>query len=157
MADIGGAGPFSRLDGIDRCAALVDGAGLALASTDSRLSFDAVGDVRAFAGETALVAHLGGGPARLFNAMARRGRAQVRVAPLHGHASLVTHRSHHDVLVVARGEFEVSLRQGYAAPVVLRLQAGEGIALRDMASLLDLHALGHDACALHATAMPAAH
>jgi len=76
LADITVPGPFSQFDGIDRCLALIDGAGLTLRA-HSGISHKLTRPLEFlnFAGETAMDARLSDGVVRVFNLMLRRGFA----------------------------------------------------------------------------------
>jgi len=62
-------GPFSHYPGIDRVLAVVTGSGL---SFDGRDGAVATGDIVAFAGEAAMVAHLARGSVAVFNLLMKR-------------------------------------------------------------------------------------
>jgi uncharacterized protein len=73
VAHIDVDGPFSALAGIDRCFAVLDGAGVTLSLPHGRVRLGAQDDAIAFAGEAAPMCHLIDGPTRDLNLMVRRG------------------------------------------------------------------------------------
>lgn len=154
VADIETESRFSRFDGIERKAVLVDGEKLTLCGDETQI-FDRIGSLHAFAGESRIDTKLGAGPVRLFNAMARRDAAAVGVHVHRGGTSVVTHDEQAGALLVAQGEFEVSLRFA-TSMLVLRLGPGDGVVLEKIVAELHLTATGPDACLLHATASPIA-
>ncbi|CAL95623.1 HutD family protein [Azoarcus olearius] len=127
VAEIEQPGAFSVFAGVDRTALLLDGAGLALhgSAPQPPLVFAAAGCVHRFAGETALAARLGGGPARLFNVMTRRSRASAVLGTHTGDGALDLGDAAATVLFVTRGRFALTLD----AAAGYRLQAGHGLCL----------------------------
>lgn len=151
VADITADGPFSVFSGIDRTAALVAGDSLVLQGDQGSLHFTQLSAVHAFAGETLMAAQLPKVPARLFNVMARRGRATARLCAHHGDAAIGVKRADCCVLLIVRGEFRVALRHGPTrAAVEFQLHAGEGLILQDTAASLEIEAHGPDACLVQA-------
>ena len=85
VAEIDVDGPFSAFAGIDRCFAVLDGAGVVLSLPHGRVRLGVQDDAFAFAGEAAPMCHLIDGPTRDLNLMVRRGagRASMRREPQH--------------------------------------------------------------------------
>lgn len=80
LATIGADGPFSLFPGIDRTLALVDGPGVMLEiDGDSRFLLSEEDPVIEFAGESEVMATLGGGATTDFNVMTRRTRCHHRL------------------------------------------------------------------------------
>lgn len=73
VADIDVDGAFSALAGIDRCFAVLSGAGVMLSLPHGRVRLGVQDDATAFAGEAAPMCHLIDGPTRDLNLMVRRG------------------------------------------------------------------------------------
>jgi uncharacterized protein len=73
VAEIEVDGPFSALAGIDRCFAVLEGAGVVLSLPHGRVRLGAHDDAITFAGEAAPMCHLIDGPTRDLNLMVRRG------------------------------------------------------------------------------------
>ncbi|KAI3602688.1 hypothetical protein D8I24_3239 (plasmid) [Cupriavidus necator H850] len=151
VADIVAEGVFSRFDGIERQAILVDGKALTLCG-EKYLCFHAIGDGHAFAGETLLHARPAGGPVRLFNAMSRRGRADVVLQVHRDSADVITDPCQHYVFLAAGGDLDVSCRHATVPQFTFRLKAGEGIVLNNLRARLHLTALDSGACTVQATA-----
>ncbi len=147
VADITANGLFSVFPGIDRTAALVAGDSLRLLADAGPLYFARPGAVQSFAGETVLTAQLRGGPARLFNVMARRGHAIAQLRSYGGGAALALQPGDCCALLVVRGSFAVRLR-GASAPsaVALQLHADDGLLVQDHAASLTLEDNGPDGC-----------
>ncbi|MEY8875475.1 MAG: HutD family protein [Leptothrix sp. (in: b-proteobacteria)] len=137
IADLAREAPFSAFDAIDRHAVLLSGAGLTLVDAHpagagqpapAPIHFDAIGAIRAFAGEAALQACLGDVPARLFNVMTRRGawRADLQVhtctAPGPGRPVGTATPPQLEVLLVLDGSLLVCQPGG-----VFSLGAGHGL------------------------------
>jgi len=80
VAEIESDGPFSAFDGIERCFAVLGGAGviLSLPQGDTRLTQH--DDAVSFAGEAAPMCRLIDGPTRDLNLMVRRGAGKARIA-----------------------------------------------------------------------------
>jgi uncharacterized protein len=80
VAEIESDGPFSAFDGIERCFAVLGGAGviLSLPQGDTRLTPH--DDAVSFAGEAAPMCRLIDGPTRDLNLMVRRGAGKARIA-----------------------------------------------------------------------------
>lgn len=133
VADIGAEGAFSVFPGIDRTAALLRGPGLALQgpAADGAIVFARIGDVRTFPGEAALQARLPGGPARLLNAMARRGRARAGLAAHAGDAEPDLGGAAASVLFVLRGGFSAAADHPSHGTAELRLGADAGLCITD--------------------------
>lgn len=83
VAEIEADGPFSPFPGIDRCFAVLEGAGVELALPSGTLRLGPGDDALAFAGEAAPTCRLVDGPTRDLNLMARRsaGRVSMRRHP----------------------------------------------------------------------------
>ncbi len=83
VAEIEADGPFSPFPGIDRCFAVLEGAGVELALPAGVAQLGPESDALAFAGEDAPGCRLLAGPTRDLNLMARRdaGRITMRRAP----------------------------------------------------------------------------
>lgn len=81
VAEVRADGPFSAFAGIDRCIALLQGAGMRLRSADGRVDHRLVQPCApyAFAGEAAVEATLVDGPCTDLNVMTRRNRWRVEV------------------------------------------------------------------------------
>ncbi|HEX6703174.1 MAG TPA: HutD family protein [Albitalea sp.] len=84
VAEVEQDAPFSAFAGVDRCIALLDGAGMTLRSADGAAvrRLDRVGEPFRFAGEMPLVAELVDGPCEDFNVMVRRAAHEAHVTPL---------------------------------------------------------------------------
>ena len=79
--------PFSRYDGVDRCIALLAGAGMTLRLAGGRAHRLGPGsEPFRFDGEAEVAAHLDDGPCDDFNVMVRRGRWRAQVTMLTGEA-----------------------------------------------------------------------
>lgn len=79
VADIDRSGPFSAYAGIDRCFAVIEGAGVRLDLPAGTHTLDAGDEPIAFAGEAAPGCHLIDGPTRDLNLMLRRDGMQARM------------------------------------------------------------------------------
>lgn len=132
-ADITDAGPFSRFDGMDRTAVLIQGQGLELEGDGERLVFEEPGHLQRFSGEQELHAVAPQGPARLWNVMARRGCAQARV-DVHGAGALGLAPGTTSVLFVFQGQYQLC----DGSDVLLQLDAGEGLHVEHMPTALTL-------------------
>jgi environmental stress-induced protein Ves len=75
VATIEADGPFSAYPGIDRCFAVLDGAGVLLALPEGEQRLGPGDDALCFAGEAAPMCRLLDGPTRDLNLMVRRGAA----------------------------------------------------------------------------------
>jgi uncharacterized protein len=86
VAEIEADGPFSSFNGIDRCFAVLDGAGVVLSLPHGRVRLTPQDDAVSFAGEAAPMCHLIDGPTRDLNLMARRGagRPSMQRTPHNG-------------------------------------------------------------------------
>ena len=86
IAHIASDGPFSRFTGVDRVIALLEGAGVQLASGDGSVShrLSTPWQPFAFAGEASIDSRLLGGPCDDFNVMTRRERCRASVTVLRG-------------------------------------------------------------------------
>ena len=122
VADITGAGPFSRFEGVDRTAVMVRGDRLCLSSAAVRLAFDGPGSLLQFPGEWALECDAPAVPTRLLNIMVRRGSAQARVL-VAGAGALGLPAGGEQVALVLRGRFELRLPDDAG----LVLAEGEGV------------------------------
>lgn len=152
VADITAEGAFSVFPGVERSAALVAGSGLTLRGGVGDLHFARPGAIHAFAGETALAARLAGGPAQLFNVMVRRERAAARLCAHRGGMAVGLELTHCCALLVARGEFRVSLRHGAGRSAIeLQLGAGEGLLVQDGAARLEIEGSSPDDCLVQAS------
>jgi environmental stress-induced protein Ves len=150
-ADISRDGAFSVFDGIDRSAVLLAGPGLTLTGPQTAaISFEHIGDQAAFAGELALQARLGSGPARLWNVMVERTRWRAEVR-LHADAASVLPGGTHAVLLVCSGRLHVDDAAGALA---LALPAGEGLVLSNLPMALHLRALTPDTRWIHTALRP---
>jgi uncharacterized protein len=88
VAEIEADGPFSAFEGIDRCFAVLSGAGVVLALPRGEVRLHAGDDALAFPGEAAPLCRLVGGPTTDLNLMTRRraGSGSMRREPLGGRA-----------------------------------------------------------------------
>jgi environmental stress-induced protein Ves len=77
VAEIEADGPFSPFPGIDRCFAVLEGAGVELALPAGVVQLGPESDALAFAGEDAPACHLLAGPTRDLNLMARRDAGRI--------------------------------------------------------------------------------
>jgi len=111
VATIAGDGAFSSFAGVDRSAVLVDGA-VTLSADAQVLSWTAVGELHAFAGETAFGARLAQGPARFFNVMARRANARAELSVRREGFSVMPSDGAPLCLLVLQGRFQVATRSG---------------------------------------------
>jgi uncharacterized protein len=86
VAEIEANAPFSRFDGVDRCIAVLQGAGILLTLPSGPATLTPEGHACTFAGEDAPHCALMAGPTRDLNLMVRRnaGRAVMQRAPLSG-------------------------------------------------------------------------
>lgn len=132
-ADITHAGPFSRFDGMDRTAVLIQGQHLQLEGGGQRLVFEAPGQLQRFSGEQELHAVAPEQPARLWNVMARRGRAQAQVE-VHRTGTLVLSAGNTSVLLVFHGQYQLCA----GGDVLLQLEAGEGLYVENAPRALEL-------------------
>jgi environmental stress-induced protein Ves len=84
VAEIEADGPFSPFPGIDRCFAVLDGAGVELTLPASKVRLGPADDAWAFPGEAAPGCRLIDGPTRDLNLMARRdaGRISMQRRPV---------------------------------------------------------------------------
>lgn len=73
MATVGGPGPFSRFEGIDRTIAVLEGEGIVLASRDSKIALRRGSAPHSFAGETPIDGSVISGETTDLNVMTRRG------------------------------------------------------------------------------------
>jgi uncharacterized protein len=73
VAEIEANGPFSSFPGIDRCFAVLAGAGVVLSLPQGDVRLTADDDAVSFAGEAAPMCRLIDGPTRDLNLMVRRG------------------------------------------------------------------------------------
>jgi uncharacterized protein len=85
VAEIEADGPFSAFEGIDRCFAVLGGAGVVLSLPQGEVRLTPRDGALSFAGEAAPMCRLIDGPTRDLNLMARRGA---------GHASMQRERRH---------------------------------------------------------------
>ena len=88
VAELEAVGPFSAYAGIDRCFAVLAGAGVVLSLPLGEVRLHAGDPALAFPGEAAPLCRLVGGPTRDLNLMTRRrdGRGSMRRAPTSGAA-----------------------------------------------------------------------
>lgn len=133
-ADITHAGPFSRFDGMDRTAVLIQGQRLQLEDGGQRLVFEAPGHMQRFSGERQLHAVAPDQPARLWNVMARRGQAQAQVE-VHRAGTLVLAAGGTSVLFVFHGQYLLCT----GGDALLQLEAGEGLYVENTPRALELH------------------
>ncbi|WP_157265750.1 HutD/Ves family protein [Azohydromonas aeria] len=133
-ADITHAGPFSRFDGMDRTAVLIQGPRLQLEGSGQRLVFEAPGHLQRFSGEQELHAVAPEQPARLWNVMARRGQAEARVE-VHRAGTLVLAAGDTSVLLVFHGQYQLCA----GGDALLQLEAGEGLYVENTRRALELH------------------
>jgi environmental stress-induced protein Ves len=86
VAEIHADGPFSHLPGIDRCFAVLGGAGVVLCLPGGELRLTPHDDALTFAGEAAPMCRLIAGPTHDLNLMVRRGTGTARMqrTPLPG-------------------------------------------------------------------------
>lgn len=140
VASIAGDGAFSTFAAVDRSAVLVDGA-VTLRSDTQVLSWTTVGELQAFAGETAFGARLAQGPARFFNVMTRRANA---------HAEVVVHRADFSIapsagvplcLLVLQGRFQAATPSGMQP-----LDADQGLLLASAHEAMQVARLGTAGC-----------
>ena len=127
VADIGAAGPFSRFDGMDRTAVMVQGGALGLIGQHQAWRFDGPGSCVQFPGELDLQCEAPQQPTQLWNVMVRRGQARVdllivedETVPLPSAPDLL--------LLVLRGRFALTLSG--AEPRVLA--QGHGLHLQGL-------------------------
>lgn len=127
VADIGAAGPFSRFDGMDRTAVMVQGGALGLIGQHQAWRFDGPGSFAQFPGELALQCEAPQQPTQLWNVMVRRGQAQADLLIVEDET--VSLPSAPDLLLlVLRGRFELNMRG--TEPLVLA--QGQGLHLQDL-------------------------
>jgi uncharacterized protein len=77
VAEIEADGPFSSFAGIDRCFAVLDGAGVVLTLPQGEMALTPHGDAVSFDGEAAPMCRLIDGPTRDLNLMVRRGAGRA--------------------------------------------------------------------------------
>jgi uncharacterized protein len=82
VAEIEADGPFSHLPGIDRCFAVLDGAGVLLSLPGGELRLTPRDAAVAFPGEAAPMCRLLDGPTRDLNLMLRRGMGMASMQRL---------------------------------------------------------------------------
>lgn len=133
VADVTGSAPFSRFDGLDRQAVLVEGQQVTLCCDRGSWTMKAVGDVARFPGELPVHADMQCHRARLWNVMADRARmradVQVSSAP---QATLAAPGD--GALMVLDGELEVWLGDQLCAT----LRQGDGLLFDAFGTALDL-------------------
>lgn len=149
VADITRGGPFSTFAGVDRTLTLLTGDGVRLTSPGAfdRLSARA-GEPFAFSGDLPLTAELLGGPCRVLNLMARRGRWSAEVHRVT--EPLAPNPGHSGVLYVLAGRWR-------AEPGGPDLTTGQGVWWDggDAAAAASVAPLSPDAVALWADVVPA--
>ncbi len=79
VADIDADGPFSAFADIERCFAVLDGAGVVLSLPGGDVRLGPQDDAIRFAGEAAPMCRLIDGPTRDLNLMVRRGAGHARM------------------------------------------------------------------------------
>lgn len=79
VAEIEADGPFSSFPGIDRCFAVLTGAGMVLSLPQGEVRLTADDDAVSFGGETAPMCRRIDGPTRDLNLMVRRGAGHARM------------------------------------------------------------------------------
>lgn len=79
VAEVEADSEFSPLPGIDRTIALLEGAGMVLASPQGEAVLERRGQMHAFRGDDAVSCRLVGGACRDFNVMVRRGAVAAKV------------------------------------------------------------------------------
>jgi environmental stress-induced protein Ves len=86
VAEIEADGPFSAFDGVDRCFAVLGGAGVVLSLPRGEVRLHAGDPALAFPGEAAPLCRLIAGPTRDLNLMTRRsaGRGSMQREPVAG-------------------------------------------------------------------------
>ena len=146
IADIPSRCAFSNYVGIDRCIALLEGAGLAIERGDRRQDLPVVGSALAFAGEEEVVGDPTGDGVRDANLMLRRthwrGEMQlVRSGAMPVDATLV-------VIHAANGAIEIASAH---EPSIARIESGETLITHGAVEVRPL--LG--ACAIICTMCPA--
>ncbi len=108
VANITAAGPFSRFDGLDRTAVMIQGTGLCLSGDGGSWQFDGPGSFAQFPGEMALHCDMPGTPTQLWNVMVQRGQARANLLIVEDDAVELWPAP--DVLVlVLRGRFELNM------------------------------------------------
>lgn len=140
VASIAGDGAFSTFAGVDRSAVLVDGA-VTLRSDTQALSWTTVGELHAFAGETAFSARLAQGPARFFNVMTRRANAYAEVSVHREGFSVMPSNAVPLCLLVLQGRFRVLTPSG-----MRQLDADQGLLLASMPEAAQVARLGTAGC-----------
>lgn len=128
VADITAAGPFSVFEGLDRQAAMLQGARLRLRAEQPEhdVCFNGPGSRAAFAGERRLVCDAPTEqPTALWNVMHRRGRVHAEVA-VHSDTVLHLPAARHLLIYVMSGDMELALPQGRTQG----LSAGHGLHLQ---------------------------
>lgn len=122
VAEVARDAPFSAFPGIDRCIALLHGAGMRLRSRDGRIDHRLTEPLAPFhfTGDVPLVATLVAGASRDFNVMVRRGAFRAEVTCHRGAARW--HGGDVTLLLCVAGSW--------------RVIAGEPIALSPMQALL---------------------
>ncbi len=144
VADIGAAGPFSRFEGMDRTAVMVQGGALGLIGQHQAWRFDGPGSYAQFPGELDLQCEAPQQPTQLWNVMVQRGQAQADL--LIADEDTVSLPSAPDLLaLVLRGRFELALPG--AEPLLLL--PGEGLQLQDLATPGSLAARAAHSLLLH--------
>jgi environmental stress-induced protein Ves len=138
-ADVTQAGPFSRFEGMNRTAVLIQGDRLELVGGSRHIAFEGLGHTAHFDGDELLQASVGEQGVRLWNVMTRRGRAM---------ATVEEHKSEVIDLDPLRATFVVVLTGQYLLCSgdndLLLLKAGEGLDLSHSGTALTLRAVSGD-------------
>ena len=147
IADIPSRSPFSYFPGVDRCIALLEGAGLAIERGGRRQDLPAVGSALAFAGEEEVVGEPTGDGVRDVNLMLRRDHWQGEMQLVRAEnarvcaACVIVHASN--------GALEVS---SIAEPSITRIESDETLITHGAVEVRPLAM----ACAIICTMRPAA-
>lgn len=109
VAEVARDGPFSRFDGVQRCFAVLGGAGVRLDIGGRRHELSANSEPLCFDGALATFCELLHGPTQDFNLMARQGRAQARMRRVRGVHQVTLPEAMTLALYVVQGPAEFEL------------------------------------------------
>lgn len=112
MATVGGPGPFSRFDDIDRTIAVLQGEGIVLASGDEEITLRRDSDPYSFAGETPIDGSVISGETTDLNVMTRRGYFTHVMKRIVIGEPLAIEVGCDEMMVVFNGEVDVEAPEG---------------------------------------------
>lgn len=132
-ADITRDGPFSRFDGLDREAVLIDGGCVRLQGDKAVLTMSRVGDRVRFAGEAAVDAELERPFSQLWNVMTARSYASSEIV-VSGNSHESFDHVHEGALLILAGTAEAFLQDRHWAT----LSQGDGLVFDGWDGMLSL-------------------